>query len=583
MVDPSLISRDKEGLIIVPDEVLKVSQDSLDDEFGNIFLCERYNFDSKIWRWRPVPVSEWMMGKGYLNLKKVLRKVVYDDVVEFFKTTDGNPWNRLYNEAAFCEGIGSGKSYKTSIIVTYFMYLLLCLREPQEYFGGDKSSKIAIMNMSISAINAKKVIFSEIKSKIDSCEWFLEKPWHCPDARMPDPNCVSELRFKNNTCIMPGSSSWRTAVGYAIMVGIMDEAGAYRTTDNSDQAEDIYHTLQRRLGSRFEEKGAIILAGSPLYENDFLERKLKEGQEEGSNVLSRRRNLWDAKYPDWDGDYFYIDKVNRVMLDEKPKEEDMKDVDAIPRIPFLFKAFKANVTKALRDFGGTPSTTINAFFEAPKIVLERVNKERTKDPVDNFGRFAEWFKPMDKEAFHTIHVDLAISGDACGLALGHYDGTTPEGATKIYIDLVMRMQGSKEAHIKISKIRDYIYALTALGFNLELITYDGFQSTDSLQILESKGYEVELLSVDRTTVPYYDLKEAINENRLDYYNIKSGTDEPSASEVLVRELMCLEEIEGKKIDHPPKGSKDVADGVAGVVHNVIRRTEYFGEVTVDII
>ena len=36
----------------------------------------------------------------------------------------------------------------------------------------------------------------------------------------------------------------------------------------------------------------------------------------------------------------------------------------------------------------------------------------------------------------------------------------------------------------------------------------------------------------------------------------------------------------KKIDHPPKGSKDVADGVAGVVHNILENSDYYGTVTV---
>ena len=485
-------------------------------------------------------------------------------------------------------------SFKTSIIATYFQHLFLCMYCPQAYFGIDKSSKIAIMNMSISEMNARKVIFSEITSKIDNCKWFQERPWDRADARVPDPICKSELRFKNNTFIIPGSSSWRTAVGYNIAVGIMDEAGAMRKTDNSDQAEDIYLALQRRLGSRFESKGAIIIAGSPLYENDFLESKLKEGQNDPtSRVMARRRNLWDSKYPDWDGDFFYIDTVDRIFLDKEIdknkliigkilkgiKDTDTENILKVPHVPFLFKSFRANVTKALRDFGGQPSASINSFFEAPKMIMERANKARTESPLDIHGKFKDWFKPIAPDAFHSVHIDLAISGDACGVALGHYDGLTEEGGIKVYIDLMIRLVGSKENRIEISKVRDYIFSLTYLGFNIGLITYDGFQSADSIQILEKKGYTAELLSVDRTMGPYTDLKECINENRLDYYYLPTNSHnhrEWTPSEAFVKECMKLEEIEGKKIDHPPKMTKDVADAVCGVVHNIVSKSDSYG-------
>jgi hypothetical protein len=493
----------------------------------------------------------------------------------------------------FCEGIGSGKSYKTSIIALYFEHLLLCLRNPQDYLGVGAASKIAIMNMSVSERNAIKVIFAEIKQKIDICEWFQERGWEYPDARVPDPNCLSELRFKNNTFIMPGSSSWRTAVGYHILMGIMDEAGSYRKTDNSDQGEDIYNAMLRRLGSRFEDRGAIVIAGSPLYADDFLARKLKEADIPGSGVFGKRRSLWEAKYPDWTGEFFYVDAESRLLYEKVPEGMKEADLIKIPRVPFIHKAFVANPTKALRDYGALPSIAINVFFENPRIIMEQVNRSRTEAPIDEFGRFKPWFKPDNSDGFCSVHIDLALSGDAAGFAMAHNVGETAEGGVLVKVDLVIRLVGTTESPIRIAKMRDIIFALTSLGFSIDLITYDGFQSSDSIQILQGKGYEVDYLSVDRTMLPYSNLKEAINENRLDYYCVSpEGTrlqdrvmldnDELSPSEVLVKELMRLEDIQGKKVDHPPKGSKDVADAVAGAVHNVIVNAEYSGSMTVDI-
>jgi hypothetical protein len=444
------------------------------------------------------------------------------------------------------------------------------------------------MNMSVNEQNATKIIFSEISSRIQFCKWFQDRPWEREDSRQPDPDCRSELRFKNNIFIIPGSSSWRTAVGYNIIVGIMDEAASYRNTNNVDQAEDIFHALQRRLGSRFEGKGAIIVAGSPLYESDFLEVKLQQAKGD-DKILARRRSIWEAKYFDWKGDFFYMDRINRIMLDTAPK--DMRNIDKIPSVPFLLKAFKANPTKAYRDFGAVPSRTINSFFEQPSLVITSINPGRNRDPVCANGTFKEWFKPVDRNAFHCIHIDLGLTGDACGFVLGHYDGMTPEGGIKIYIDLIMRFQGSPQDPVQISRVREYIYTLTKMGFNIQFVTLDGFQSADTMQILEKKGYNCEYLSVDRTQEPYQAVKEAIREGRLNYYcispsdsvimRIKFPNEELTASEVMVKELMSLEDIQGKKVDHPPNGSKDVADALAGVVHNVVKQSEYYGSVTIN--
>ena len=442
-----------------------------------------------------------------------------------------------------------------------------------------------VCHNSISERNARQVVFGDLRSKILECKWFNERPWGREDARMPDPECMSELRFKGNISIIAGSSSWRAAVGYSIIFGIIDEAGSYRATDNSDQAEDIYLTLRRRLGSRFENKGAIVVGGSPMYESDFLEEKVRRAKDNPRSFV-KRRTLWESKYPDWKGPVFYVDRVNRMVYDEHPGNA--QDIDIIPKVDFLYSDFKANCTKAYRDYGAFPSPTIHGFFEYPKVFLEQFNRERSasdKDPFDwRLGRFRDWFKPVDPSATYVIHVDLALTGDACGLAMGHFVGFTPKGGVKVYIDLMLREKGSKEAPIDIARIREYIFTLIKLGFKIGMVTYDGFQSSDSIQILQKKGLRAENLSVDKSPAPYNDFKEAMNQGRIDYYYIPSGdVDNPSASEMFIKEGMRLEEIEGKKIDHPPKGSKDVTDAVCGVVHNIVKNHNQFVGVKVKVI
>ena len=134
---------------------------------------------------------------------------------------------------------------------------------------------------------------------------------------------------------------------------------------------------------------------------------------------------------------------------------------------------------------------------------------------------------------------------------------------KFVIDFVERISVSEgESEINISEIRNRIYELKAMGYNISLVTLDGFQSKDTLQILKKKNIKADYLSVDKTIDPYNILKASIYEQRIDipYY------------EPLDKELVKLELVRGVKVDHPIGGSKDCADAVAGVVYNIFENT-----------
>jgi hypothetical protein len=71
-----------------------------------------------------------------------------------------------------------------------------------------------------------------------------------------------------------------------------------------------------------------------------------------------------------------------------------------------------------------------------------------------------------------------------------------------------------------------------------------------------------LMSVDKTSVPYKQFRDGINDNRLKLYN----------QPVLVSELYDLEYDEIlDKVDHPVNSSKDVADAVCGAYNTLLQR------------
>ena len=76
-------------------------------------------------------------------------------------------------------------------------------------------------------------------------------------------------------------------------------------------------------------------------------------------------------------------------------------------------------------------------------------------------------------------------------------------------------------------------------------------------IIQRRGIIGEELPVDRTPDPYERLRDRLYEDRI------AMVDSPS----LRRELIELERnAESGHIDHPPRGSKDVADAVCGAIY-----------------
>jgi hypothetical protein len=99
------------------------------------------------------------------------------------------------------------------------------------------------------------------------------------------------------------------------------------------------------------------------------------------------------------------------------------------------------------------------------------------------------------------------------------------------------------------------------------VTFDGFQSRDSVQILRKQRVEAGLTSVDRSDEPYMSLKNALYERRIAMYSY----------DPFIEEMLDLQrDLQRRKVDHPAKsskggkGRKDVSDAVCGSFWNTIR-------------
>jgi len=440
-------------------------------------------------------------------------------------------------EAVLLWGIGAGKSYMSTVLCLMFVHLLLCLKSPHKYFNIANDKPIAVVNMGTTATQAKNVIFAGLTKFVEISPFFKQ---YNPDI------LKTEIRFKGkNLVLFCGNSQETMPIGMNVIMALLDEVAFYLDNEEKSVAENIYNTVKNRITSRFGDMGIVIMMSSVRYVDDFIMKKYDEAG--GVDYIHRSIfKTWEMK----DREKMSKETFNFVAATDK----DGNPVEVWENIPIDFKkVFDRSPERSMRDFGCKPSLALEA-FDKDSAIVDRVSVDR-ESPISNDNSFKDWFVCTDNEP-RFIHIDLALKKDCCGFCMGKCDGSETEYGEvrkKVYIDLMMQIKALPDKEINFNEVRQIIYILQDRGFKIKEVSYDGWQSIDSIQILKSRGINAYTLSVDKTTESYDTLKEVLHTRRINIYKF----------DPFVKEYKRLELIKGKKVDHPQDGSKDVSDAVAG--------------------
>jgi len=526
----------------------------------------------------PVSVRRFVQEENYLGLGNSVYPKIQDTLSAIFRGR--------YEEAVLCWGIGSGKSFLCALALTYMAYRTLCLRNPQRYYGLAEDSPIHLVNVGPTARLAEKVVFAHIRRLVNNSYWFRE--FYPPDNRVR-----TELHFPKNVIILPGNSSETFPLGLNVLCAVMDEASFFVETLDGEReaAEDVYLALQRRIKSRFGSRGLMLIASSPRHCEDFIMRKLREA-ETNPAIFASQKATWEIKAAKCFCGRKFEYKGWRIPIEferdfRQNPEKALRDLAAAPGP--AFQAFFVDLT-ALEEAAGLPLGTVTgpqalppnsscsaqltdekplkaesvAALSAPAATHTEAPRQEIPEratplrhPFEEGDRLADWFRPADR-APRYIHVDLGLKKDACGIAMAKV--VSEQGRPVAIVELMQQLKARPGEEINLSYVRELILNLRRRGFPIAQVSYDGWQSADSQQILRRQGINVATVSVDRDLTAYETLKELLYDKRLRLYYYKP----------FFEECRRLELIKGVKVDHPPGGSKDVADAVAGAVSEAIR-------------
>lgn len=573
-------------------------------------------------KFEPIDVQEFIESHEYYGQKGHVWRSVRDEMWEIFhgRNPDGSP--RTYVELVFGGAIGIGKNYRAELCMAYTTYDLSTYYSPQLEFNLAPGSAIVGIQQSKSLSLARKVVFDQFAARVRSSPYFKKK-------FMFDPNVKAELRFPNNIFIYPLGGNDTAAFGMNVFFGVIDEMNfLLRTTesvilqytgdDEFDQAERLYSQTIRRIKSRYMQHGKVpgklILVSSANYPGDFIDRKAKEAERDKTIFVSIK-SQWEMRpREDMCEETFLVERGDELHGSRIIADMSMARSGAIiETIPVDYKPdFERDIEGCLRDLGGRPTGASSPFITS----RESIEKSQADHDVlfsgqslfkvanVGFPDIAAGDDPLNPglvindlyvrdyvfpHYIYAIHIDVGITGDSLGLAIGHIHGYKKLASTRIFdkhtnqfqelqdvfapiyvIDGAIRCYALKGGEVDLNQLRTFALHLHSL-VNLRWATADTYQSTQLLQAFKRLRIRSGPLSIDTSIAPYSELRDSL----------KDGRCLMPRNDVLSRELIGLQRVVEKnslKVDHKKGESKDVSDAVAGVVYMLQHKVARYSRV-----
>jgi hypothetical protein len=526
----------------------------------------------------PVDARTFVEGEDYLG-QPPLSDIQYDiveamsqiyrkeDLINLLGEEKGSKYYDKYtkNEIILQLGKGSGKDFTSTVACSYIVYKLLCLKDPAKYFGKPSGDAIDLINVAINAQQAKNVFFKGFKSKIERSPWFIGKYYAKADS----------IEFDKSITVYSGHSERESHEGLNLLLAVLDEISGFASevgtgNEQGKTAENIYKAFRGSVDSRFPDLGKVVLLSFPRYPGDFISEKYDDVVAEKEVVERSHRFTINPLLPEdspdnsfeisWDEDQIISYKYPGVFALKRPTWE----VNPTRKIDDFMIAFMTDLGDAMMRFACVPTFASDAFFKQ----VDKVRSCMTlRNPVDNFKRFDESFKP-DPDKVYYVHADLAQKHDKCAVAIAHVDkwvniqviNNYEQVAPIVVVDAVAWWEPKVEGPVNLSEVKQWIQNLRRLGFNIGMVSFDRWQSFDIQNELKQVGMRTDTVSVAKKH--YEDMAMLVYEERLAMPSI----------ELLFDELTQLKIMKNNRVDHPRKKSKDLADAVCGAIFGAISHT-----------
>lgn len=554
----------------------------------------------------PVDINTFMhderyLGKGLINVEG--KFTVFPYWVETLNKVFPNNTDTAYNTLILSGAIGLGKSFVAVIAMLYMLYRMMCLKDPYLHYGLQSIDKITFSFLNITKEAAKGVAWTKCQELLQMSPWFMER------GRVSQ-SLNPEWQPKENIELLYGSQP-RHVIGRAVFCSFEDEISFIQNSDvekQKEKAKALISSVDARMQSRFMHGDRLptlhILASSKRTDQSFLETYIDmKKKNESKTTLIIDEPQWVIRTDKDSPNKFNVALGNKFLESEVlPLDITEKEIQSyidrgytILKVPMgYYENFRDDLDIALTDIAGI--STSNAMKYINGVRWSECRDDTLKNPFtkeilvvgnakDDHAQYSDFFdmtrvpKDMMSRPLY-IHLDMSISGDKTGIAgtwirskTASKEGENSSKSLFYQLAFAVSIKAPKGYQISFEKNRNFIYWLREQGFNIKGISTDTFQSYDTGQQLKAKGFNTDVISVDRVgsdriCQPYLVYKNAIYEKR--YKTFKQ--------DVLTEEIVNLERNGNGKIDHPlggTVGSKDCADACCGSLFNASQHAEEF--------
>lgn len=553
---------------------------------------------SDIFEREPVPLTQFVTSRNYLanpplsavqfdfvrTMEQIYTPDTYIAMVEQF----GIEWAPvpMKHMLVLEWGKGSGKDSMCRLAVTRAADLLMCLRSPQRFYGMPEQDDIHLINVAASEDQARRAFFAPMK-RLFVTNGLLSGHFRNDS---PPSEMAKSILLKKGVELVSGHSDADTQEGLNLLVSIADEISAFKTKDELQRAgkvadgreaktaDGIVKMLRTSGRTRFPDCFKVAQISYPRFKGDAIEQAMDIGRRNITRYGERSQYYISGPHATWDVNPRVNDRA--AFQDDYDEDPEMAASMYECRPPTAVNRFMRNDIAISQAFARAIADpiTIEYFWGLPEKVVSTPYAPDEQPGWQVRFHFHADLVPMAGAAY-AMHGDLAIRGDRAGIAMSHirtYAERRPNAADEtteprpvIRNDFVTSFEADLTAHapdgtlapreVQIRWYRQLAWELIARGFYVATVTFDGFQSTDMIQIFKTRGIASAVLSLDRRDAVYQTLKDVIYDGRLEsYYRLRVKT-----------EVEGLRRLPSGKIDHPPGGSKDEADALAGSVVGAI--------------
>lgn len=429
-----------------------------------------------------------------------------------------------YTELVLMIGMKGGKTELISAISCAEERELYKLGNPQKYYNLPEGKEIYIINVATEKDQAKDTIFASTEARIKHSNFYKQRDYK--------PSAYDYEFPSTNVKLLSGHSNSSSIVGRTAKLVMFDELARFtEKKTGKSSGKRVYNSLTRSVAP-FKNDSRIVSLSSTLHEHDMI------------NVL-----------------YEQSGKI-KTMLGFK-----LATWEINPNLPFDCDFLQTELEKSpedfWRDYGVQPSKAVEKYIR-DRLKIDKSfllgRKLGLGNPFSSEGTLIDSFKG-NPEFNYYMHLDPAVNNCSFGMAIAYKHA----GIVRVLLAYGIKAKGNKE--IDFEELKELIGLILDRFPTMKKVTFDSYIAASLSQYIQKRGVLVEFLSVQKEEYDALKIEGLYAEKLAMYYN-----------KVLDRELKQLDLENGKKVEHPSDGSKDVSDAVAGAVSHALKEDEVGGEI-----